>query len=66
MEAKTNYSQVYILMVILLILSQDDMNNEAIQKIVKYNSKLFAKPFFFNIILSRLFIISLGLQSVHY
>lgn len=34
MEGKTNYSQVYILMIVLLILSQDDFNNEAIQKIV--------------------------------
>lgn len=34
MEAKTNYSQVYILMIVLLILSQDDVNNDAIQKIV--------------------------------
>lgn len=34
MEGKTNYSQVYILMTILLMLSQDDVNNEAIQKIV--------------------------------
>lgn len=39
MEAKTNYSQVYILLVILLLLSQDDMNNEAIQKIVKCASQ---------------------------
>ena len=34
MDTKTNFSQIYILMVILLILSQDDVNNEAIQKIV--------------------------------
>lgn len=34
MEGKTNYSQVYILMTILLILSQDEVNNDAIQKIV--------------------------------
>lgn len=33
-EGKTNYSQVYILLTIMLILSQDDVNNETIQKIV--------------------------------
>ncbi|KAJ8663343.1 hypothetical protein O0I10_000582 [Lichtheimia ornata] len=32
-EGKTNYSQVYILLTIMLILSQDDVNNETIQKI---------------------------------
>lgn len=37
MEGKTNFSQIYILMVILLILSQDDINNEAVQKIVSRN-----------------------------
>lgn len=41
MEGKTNFSQIYILMVILLILSQDDVNNEAIQKIVSENWCIF-------------------------
>ncbi|KAI9260057.1 Dyggve-Melchior-Clausen syndrome protein-domain-containing protein [Helicostylum pulchrum] len=42
-EGKTNYSQVYILMTILLILSQDDVNNEAIQKIIVYNITWFTE-----------------------
>ena len=33
-EGKTNYSQVYVLLVILLLFSQDDVFNESIQKIV--------------------------------
>ncbi|KAI8071187.1 Dymeclin [Gilbertella persicaria] len=37
MEGKTNYSQVYVLFVILLILSQDDVNNEAVHKVVVSN-----------------------------
>ncbi|KAG0049570.1 hypothetical protein BGZ83_005579 [Gryganskiella cystojenkinii] len=32
-EGKTNYSQVYVLLVILLLFSQDDVFNESIQKI---------------------------------
>ncbi|OAD72299.1 hypothetical protein PHYBLDRAFT_78144 [Phycomyces blakesleeanus NRRL 1555(-)] len=32
-EGKTNYSQVYVLLIFLLIFSQDDVNNETIQKI---------------------------------
>ncbi|KAF1802275.1 Dyggve-Melchior-Clausen syndrome protein-domain-containing protein [Mucor lusitanicus] len=43
MEGKTNFSQVYILMVILLILSQDDVNNEAIQKIIVHNITWFTE-----------------------
>ncbi|KAI7898688.1 Dymeclin [Cokeromyces recurvatus] len=44
MEAgKTRYSQVYILMVIILILSQDDVNNEAIQKIIVHNTTWFTE-----------------------
>ncbi|KAI9346649.1 Dymeclin [Pilaira anomala] len=42
-EGKTNYSQVYILMTVLLILSQDDVNNEAIQKIVVHNITWFTE-----------------------
>ncbi|KAI8073629.1 Dyggve-Melchior-Clausen syndrome protein-domain-containing protein [Thamnidium elegans] len=42
-EGKTNYSQVYILMTILLILSQDDVNNEAIQKIIVHNITWFTE-----------------------
>ena len=42
MEGKTNYSQVYILLIVLLVLSQDDVNNETIQKIVRF-IKLFKK-----------------------
>ncbi|KAG0175177.1 hypothetical protein DFQ28_011210 [Apophysomyces sp. BC1034] len=33
-EGKVNYSQVYILLIFLLIFSQDEVNNETIQKIV--------------------------------
>lgn len=33
-EGKTNYSQVYVLLVILLLFSQDDVFNDSIQKIV--------------------------------
>ena len=33
-EGKTNYSQVYILLIVMLLLSLDDVNNETIQKIV--------------------------------
>ncbi|KAK4515030.1 uncharacterized protein ATC70_002639 [Mucor velutinosus] len=43
MEGKTNFSQIYILMVILLILSQDDVNNEAIQKIIVHNTTWFTE-----------------------
>ncbi|KAL7330192.1 hypothetical protein PS15p_205168 [Mucor circinelloides] len=43
MEGKTNFSQIYILMVILLILSQDDVNNEAIQKIIVHNIAWFTE-----------------------
>ncbi|KAI9481667.1 MAG: Dymeclin [Benjaminiella poitrasii] len=44
MEAgKKNYSQMYILMVIILILSQDDVNNEAIQKIAVHNITWFTE-----------------------
>jgi len=35
-EGKTNYSQVYVLLVILLLFSQDDVFNESIQKIVSW------------------------------
>lgn len=42
-EGRTNFSQVYILLTILLILSQDDMNNEAIQKIVVHNITWFTE-----------------------
>ncbi|KAI8878773.1 hypothetical protein K501DRAFT_195071 [Backusella circina FSU 941] len=42
-EGKTNYSQVYILMTILLMLSQDDVNNEAIQKIIVHNITWFTE-----------------------
>jgi hypothetical protein len=52
METKTNYSQIYILMVILLILSQDDMNNEAIQKIVKYTLNVVTQRVFCLLMLS--------------
>ncbi|KAI8645737.1 Dyggve-Melchior-Clausen syndrome protein-domain-containing protein [Parasitella parasitica] len=43
MEGTANFSQIYILMVILLILSQDDVNNEAIQKIVVHNVTWFTE-----------------------
>ncbi|CEP19899.1 hypothetical protein [Parasitella parasitica] len=43
MEGATNFSQIYILMVILLILSQDNVNNEAIQKIVVHNVTWFTE-----------------------
>ncbi|CAO3654552.1 unnamed protein product [Mucor fragilis] len=43
MEGKTNFSQIYILMVILLILSQDDINNEAVQKIIVHNITWFTE-----------------------
>ncbi|KAG2211292.1 hypothetical protein INT47_006412 [Mucor saturninus] len=43
MEGKTNYSQVYILMIVLLILSQDDVNNEAIGKIIVHNITWFTE-----------------------
>ncbi|CAO3680253.1 unnamed protein product [Rhizopus microsporus] len=43
MEGKTNYSQVYILMTILLILSQDEVNNDAIQKIAVHNITWFTE-----------------------
>ncbi|KAF8957151.1 hypothetical protein BGZ52_013323, partial [Haplosporangium bisporale] len=32
-EGKTNYSQVYVLLVILLLFSEDEVFNETIQKI---------------------------------
>jgi hypothetical protein len=37
-EGKTNYSQVYVLLVILLLFSQDDVFNDSIQKIVCFSS----------------------------
>ncbi|CAO3606673.1 unnamed protein product [Mucor hiemalis] len=42
-EGRNNFSQVYILLIILLILSQDDMNNEAIQKIIVHNITWFTE-----------------------
>ncbi|KAI9489961.1 Dymeclin [Zychaea mexicana] len=42
-EGKTNYSQVYILLIILLVLSQDDVNNETIQKITVTNLTWFTE-----------------------
>ncbi|KAI8373494.1 Dymeclin [Choanephora cucurbitarum] len=33
MEAKANYAQLYMLLLILLILSEDDVNNEALHKV---------------------------------
>lgn len=36
-EGKTNYSQVYVLLVILLLFSQDDVFNDSIQKIVRFS-----------------------------
>lgn len=65
MEGKTNFSQIYILMVILLILSQDDVNNEAIQKIVSENWCVFSSHTQHSRF-QRSCIISLGLQRGHY
>lgn len=42
-EGKTNYSQVYVLLVILLLFSQDDVFNDSIQKIVRYSSNDLAR-----------------------
>lgn len=42
-EGKTNYSQVYVLLVILLLFSQDDVFNDSIQKIVRYSSSELAR-----------------------
>ncbi|KAI8980531.1 Dymeclin [Pilobolus umbonatus] len=42
-EGKTNYCQLYVLITILLILSQDDVNNEAIQKIIVHNITWFTE-----------------------
>ncbi|KAI9248029.1 Dymeclin [Phascolomyces articulosus] len=42
-EGKTNYSQVYILLIVLLVLSQDDVNNETIQKITVSNLTWFSE-----------------------
>ncbi|KAI8144795.1 Dymeclin [Fennellomyces sp. T-0311] len=42
-EGKTNYSQVYILLIVLLLLSQDDVNNETIQKITISNLTWFTE-----------------------
>ncbi|KAG1445211.1 hypothetical protein G6F56_009992 [Rhizopus delemar] len=42
-EGKTNYTQVYILMTVLLILSQDEVNNDAIQKIMVHNITWFTE-----------------------
>ncbi|KAG1041165.1 hypothetical protein G6F43_012150 [Rhizopus delemar] len=42
-EGKGNYSQVYILMTLLLILSQDEVNNDAIQKISVQNMAWFTE-----------------------
>lgn len=38
LEGKANYSHVYILLIILLLFSQDDIFNENIQKIVSFAS----------------------------
>lgn len=37
-EGKTNYSQVYVLLVIMLLFSEDEVFNETIQKIVSWVS----------------------------
>lgn len=42
-EGKTNYCQLYIVLTILLILSQDSVNNEAIQKIIVHNITWFTE-----------------------
>ncbi|KAI9253015.1 Dymeclin [Sporodiniella umbellata] len=66
MEAKTNYPQLYLLMTVLLILSQDEVNNDAIQKIVSFNCFEDAlKPLSLSFIDNRQYRISLGLQNVH-
>ncbi|KAG0368796.1 hypothetical protein BGX24_002697 [Mortierella sp. AD032] len=39
-EGKTNYSQVYVLLVILLLFSQDDVFNDSIQKIPWFTERL--------------------------
>ncbi|RUP45096.1 Dyggve-Melchior-Clausen syndrome protein-domain-containing protein [Jimgerdemannia flammicorona] len=49
MEGKTNYSHVYILLIMLLLFSQDDILNENIQKIVSFGSTSTGK--FLNLIL---------------
>ncbi|ORX54081.1 hypothetical protein DM01DRAFT_1335935 [Hesseltinella vesiculosa] len=42
-EQRTNFSQIYILMVILLIFSQDEVNNDAIQKVMVSNLTWFTE-----------------------
>ncbi|CAO3624492.1 unnamed protein product [Cunninghamella echinulata] len=42
-ENRTNFSQVYILMIILLIFSQDDVNNETIQKVMIHHLTWFTE-----------------------
>ncbi|KAI8331572.1 Dymeclin [Chlamydoabsidia padenii] len=42
-ENRSNFSQVYILMIILLIFSQDDVNNETIQKVMVHNLTWFTE-----------------------
>ncbi|KAI8371481.1 Dymeclin [Radiomyces spectabilis] len=42
-EGKTNYSQLYVLLTCLLIFSQDDVNNETIQKIMSNNLAWFTE-----------------------
>ncbi|KAI9011943.1 Dymeclin [Phycomyces nitens] len=42
-EGKTNYSQVYVLLIFLLIFSHDDVNNETIQKISVSNLAWFTE-----------------------
>lgn len=48
-EGKTNYSQVYVLLVILLLFSQDDVFNESIQKIVRVNESDYDHNFFLSL-----------------
>ncbi|KAI8086427.1 Dyggve-Melchior-Clausen syndrome protein-domain-containing protein [Halteromyces radiatus] len=42
-ENRTNFSQVYMLLIILLIFSQDDVNNETIQKVMVHNLTWFTE-----------------------
>lgn len=60
-EAQTNFSQIYILMIILLIFSQDDVNNETIQKVVSLNMGVVRSYKFF--LRCRWYITSLGLRN---
>ncbi|KAI8068464.1 Dymeclin [Gongronella butleri] len=42
-EQRTNFSQIYILMVILLIFSQDEVNNDTMQKVMVSNIPWFTE-----------------------